>query len=155
MPPEDDDRVRARPNLGDIRRRPPGRQAGLPAHVKGPTFTVRVSLRDASITYEELLQETTSQLADFDPRFHRDSAGRAVVTLQVIASDLWVAVLLATGAVTSTGYRPERIEAMPSAEARSPIDQPEAHPTDDSQGPDSSTPRNKSLRSWIERLRSK
>ena len=60
------------------------------------------------------------EMVDFEPRFHWDSAGRAVVTLQVTATDLWVAVLLAMGAVTGTGHRPERIEAMPSAELRLP-----------------------------------
>jgi hypothetical protein len=76
-------------------------------------------LRDDSTTAREVIHETATEMADFEPQFHWDSAGRAVVTLQVTATDLWVAVLLAMGAVTGTGHRPERIEAMPSAELRS------------------------------------
>jgi hypothetical protein len=119
MPPEHDDRAPARPDLVDARRRPPGRDAGLPAQVASPSFIVQVSLRDDSATDEVLMHETSIEMADFEPRFHWDSAGRAVVTLQVVAADLWVAVLLAMGAVTGTGHHPERIEAMPSAEVRS------------------------------------
>ena len=120
LPSERDDRAPARLDLVDIRRRPPGRDAGLPAQVTSPRFVVRVSLRDDVTTGEELTHETTTEMADFEPRFGWDSAGRPLVTLQVTATDLWVAVLLAMGAVTGTGHQPERIEAMPSAELESP-----------------------------------
>ncbi len=63
-------------------------------------------------------------MADFDPAFGWDSAGRANVTLRVTATDLWVAVLLAMGAVTGTGHHPERIEAMPSPETSSLLTPP-------------------------------
>ena len=116
MPPEPNGRARAWPDLIDLRKRPPGRDAGLPARVASPNFTVRVSLRDAPTTHDGRLHETAGQMADFDPAFGWDSAGRANVTLRVTATDLWVAVLLAMGAVTGTGHHPERIEAMPSAE---------------------------------------
>ncbi len=116
MPPEPDGRLQPWPNLFDIRKGPPSRDAGRPDHVASPNFTVRVSLRDAPTTHEDRLHETAGQMADFEPAFHWDSAGRANVTLQVTATDLWVAVLLAMGAITGTGHHPERIEAMPSPE---------------------------------------
>lgn len=119
MSPEHNDRAGARPDPGDIRERLPGRDAGLGARVTGPSFTVRVSLLDTSTSPEDLLHETASQMADFDPRFRWDSAGRVVVTLQVSAADLWVAVLLAMGAVTGAGQQPEWIEAIPSARPQS------------------------------------
>ena len=116
MPPEHNGRAHPWPDLVDLRKRPPGRDAGLPARVTSPNFTVRVSLQDAPTTRQDRLHETAGQMADFDPAFGWDSAGRANVTLRVPATDLWVAVLLAMGAVTGTGHHPERIEAMPSAE---------------------------------------
>lgn len=116
MPPEHNDRARTRPHPGDIRERLPGRDAGPAGQVTGPSFTVQVWFRDAPTAHEELLHETARQMADFAPRFQWDLAGRAVVTLQVTATDLWVAVLLAMGAVTGAGHQPERIEAMLSAE---------------------------------------
>ena len=114
MPPEPDGRLQPWPDLFDIRKGPPSRDAGRPVEVASPNFTVRVSLRDTPTTHEDRLHETAGQMADFEPAFHWDSAGRANVTLQVTATDLWVAVLLAMGAITGTGHHPERIEAMPS-----------------------------------------
>jgi len=112
MPPEDD-HVRTRPKMrGDRTRR--ASQDGLAAGVRSQKFTVQTTLRDTPATHRELLYEIGNQLADFDPLYRIDSTGRMVITLQVHAVDLWVAVLLAMSGVTRTGYQPEEIVAKRS-----------------------------------------
>ena len=123
MTPEDDHHVRTRPKMrGDRTRRasPDGLAAGLRSH----EFTVQTTLRNTPATHKELLHEIRNQLADFDPRYRTDSTGRMVITLQVRAADLRVAVLLAMGAVTRTGYQPEEIVAKPSPRARNTTRRP-------------------------------
>ncbi|HET9872740.1 MAG TPA: hypothetical protein VFP89_09120 [Propionibacteriaceae bacterium] len=83
-----------------------------------PEFTVRVTLSETPATQEELLHEIGSRLTDFDPDYASDLSGRTIISLQVHAADLWVAVLLAMGAVTATGYQPEQIEAARSPRVR-------------------------------------
>jgi hypothetical protein len=83
-----------------------------------PEFTVRVALSATPATQEEVLHEIGSRLTDFDPHYGSDPSGRTVIILQVHAADLWLAVLLAMGAVTATGYQPEQIEAARSPSVR-------------------------------------
>lgn len=127
MTPEDDHHVRTRPKMrGDRTRR--ASQDGLAAGLRSHKFTVQTTLRNTPATHKELLHEIRNQLADFDPRYRTDSTGRMVITLQVRAADLWVAVLLAMGAVTRTGYQPEEIVAKPSPRARNHYPPPTTAP---------------------------
>ena len=122
MTPEDRDQVGTRPRMrGDRPRRSQDRQA---AGVRCHNFSVRTTLRATPATREELLYEIGNQLADFDPRYRFDSTGRMVITLQVQAADMWVAVLLAMCGVTGTGYQPEEIVARPSPAAETTTQRP-------------------------------
>lgn len=74
---------------------------------------VSVTLEDATIDLDEMLRILRGALAQFDLRLGHDDRGRTVLALSVIAHDLWLAVLMAMNAVTSTGYPPVAVTAEP------------------------------------------
>lgn len=96
-----------------LRREPGSRRVPADAN-----FAVRITLPADRVTRQELEQEAPGQYRGFDPHVDRDSVGRAVLTLRVMAADLWTAVLVAMNVVTQTGHGVERIEASPVAAER-------------------------------------
>lgn len=77
--------------------------------------TVSVTVDDESADREEMTRILRAALADSDLQISRDDQGGTVVTLLIPAADLWLAVLIAMNAVTSTGYRPTALTAAPTA----------------------------------------
>ncbi|HEY5980272.1 MAG TPA: hypothetical protein VIT41_11625 [Microlunatus sp.] len=91
--------------------------------------TVSVTVDDTSADREEMTQILRAALADFDVQISRDDHGSTVVTLVVAVADLWLAVLIAMNAVTSTGYVPTALTAGPAtgpAPTREPLNQAHA-----------------------------
>ena len=75
--------------------------------------TVSVTLEDAAIDLDEMLRIVRRALAHFGLGLAHDDRGRTVLVLTVVANDLWLAVLMAMNAVTSTGYPPVALTAEP------------------------------------------
>ena len=80
------------------------------------SFTLRVGLGDIPASVEEIRSEIGDRLDDYLPLLRRTKDGRLVLTLRIAAADLWLSVLLAMAAVTTTGYEPRWIEARPGSD---------------------------------------
>ena len=80
------------------------------------SFTLRVGLGDIHASIDEIRREIGDRLDDSRPGLQRSPGDGLVLTLTVVAADLWLSVLLAMAAVTPTGYQPRWIEARPSSD---------------------------------------
>ena len=79
-----------------------------------PAFTLHLDLGPVAASPDEVLVEIGDRLDDLQPRLVRRSSDLQL-SLTVRADDVWLAVLLAMAAVTSTGYPVVRLDARPVA----------------------------------------
>jgi hypothetical protein len=77
-------------------------------------FTVSVTLVDAAIDHDEMIDILRHRLAPFHLLIVHDHRGQTVLVLTVEAADLWLAVLRAMNGVTATGYLPVAVTAQPA-----------------------------------------
>ena len=82
------------------------------------SFLIRLGLGDIPASIEEIRHEIGDWLDDSQPILQHSQAGELVLSLTVVAADLWLSVLLAMASVTQTGYQPHWIEARPTAVGR-------------------------------------
>jgi len=97
---------------------PHPQDGALTTAVDQRSFLIRVSLGDIPASIEEIRHEIGDRLDDNQPILQRGQAGELVLSLTVVAADLWLSVLLAMVSVTQTGYEPHWIEARPTADRR-------------------------------------
>jgi hypothetical protein len=96
----------------------PPTDGALTAAVDQRSFLIRVGLGDIPASIEEIRDEIGDWLDDNQPILQRSQAGELVLSLTIVAADLWLSVLLAMASVTQTGYQPHWIEARPTADRR-------------------------------------
>jgi hypothetical protein len=76
------------------------------------SFAVHVDLGTIPASLDDVLVEIGNRLDGYAPKLSQQKAALELA-LTVEATDLWLAVLLAMAAVTSTGYRVIRLDARP------------------------------------------
>ena len=96
----------------------PPTDCALPTAVDQPSFLIRVGLGHSPASIEEVRHEIGDWLDDNQPILQRSQADELVLSLTVVAADLWLSLLLAMACVTQTGYQPHWIEARPTADSR-------------------------------------
>ena len=96
----------------------PPTDCALPTAVDQRSFLIRVGLGYIPASIEEIRHEIGDWLDDNQPILQRSQADELVLSLTVVAADLWLSLLLAMACVTQTGYQPHWIEARPTADSR-------------------------------------
>jgi hypothetical protein len=96
----------------------PPTDGALATAVDQRSFMIRVGLGAIPASIEEIRHEIGDWLDDHEPSLQHSQAGELVLSLTVVATDLWLSVLLAMASVTQTGYQPHWIEARPTADSR-------------------------------------
>ena len=96
----------------------PPTDCALPTAVDQRSFLIRVGLGHIPASIEEIRHEIGDWLDDNQPILQRSRADELVLSLTVVAADLWLSLLLAMACVTQTGYQPHWIEARPIAVGR-------------------------------------
>ena len=75
-------------------------------------FALRLGLGVVPAELDDVANEIGDRLDPYQPRLAESATGLEL-SLTVVASDLWVAVLLAMAAVTGVGYPVVRLDAWP------------------------------------------
>jgi hypothetical protein len=96
----------------------PPTHCALPTAVDQRSFLIRVGLGHIPASIEEIRHEIGDWLDDNQPILQRSQADELVLSLTVVAADLWLSLLLAMACVTQTGYQPHWIETRPTADSR-------------------------------------
>ena len=86
-----------------------------PLHPTGhPSFALRLGLGQIPASVEDIMTELGDRLETYQPDLRSRPDGSVVLSLTIVAADLWLAILLAMAGVTGTGYSPTWIEAEPA-----------------------------------------
>ena len=96
----------------------PPTDCALPTAVDQRSFLIRVGLGHIPASIEEIRHEIGDWLDDNQPILQRSQADELVLSLTVVAADLWLSLLLAMACITQTGYQPHWVEARPTADSR-------------------------------------
>ena len=96
----------------------PPTDCALPTAVDQRSFLIRVGLGHLPASIEEIRHEIGDWLDDNQPILQRSQADELVLSLTVVAADLWLSLLLAMACITQTGYQPHWVEARPTAASR-------------------------------------
>ena len=92
-------------------------------------FALHLGLGPVPADVDDVLAEMGDRLDAHEPLLSEGETGLEL-SLTVVASDLWVAVLLAMAAVTDVGYAVVRLEARPAERraGRPPTAAPDTEP---------------------------
>lgn len=83
----------------------------------GQRFAVRLGLGVLDTEAEEVTTGIAGRLDEYRPRLTSRRDGHLVLSMTIVAADLWLALLLAMAGVTDSGYPPSWIEAEPTTNA--------------------------------------